>query len=103
MHTNKSLDGKWSAETAVNAYYEAIYISAITDHDRVTLFDGINDPNFVIIAERKTRCRGRWPLGAHIPDCCRFSQRSGNAQTRISSAVRADGIAGIAHLTGVEI
>ncbi|NLY30721.1 MAG: hypothetical protein GX047_08860 [Firmicutes bacterium] len=100
MHTNKSLDGKWSTETAVNAYYEAGYTYlAITDHDRVTLFDGINDPNFVIIAgEENTVPWPFWPLGAHMLRLFVDSpQRSGNAQTRISSAVRADGIAGIAH------
>ena len=100
MHTNKSMDGKWPIETAVNAYYEAGYTYlAITDHDRVTLYDDLYDPSFVMVpGEENTVPWPFWPLGAHMVRLFVDShQWTGDAQTRITTAAKAGGIVALAH------
>lgn len=70
LHTSESLD-VWKripVEQTVRRYKEAGYhFIVITDHDRVTQFEALNDSEFVVIPGiEETIVAGVWPLGKHL-------------------------------------
>lgn len=100
VHTDKSFDGKWPMESAVGAYREAGYTYlAIADHDRVTLYNDLDGPDFVTIpAEENTVPWPFWPLGTHMLRLFVDSHAwSGDAQARINKTIKAGGMAALAH------
>lgn len=98
-HTNRSIDGKWTAEQSLRAYAEAGYdFVAITDHDTVTRIDGSPHGLILIPAEENTVTFPFWPLGQHavylfVDD----TVRRGSAVERFSRVQQQGGIIQIAH------
>ena len=67
LHTNRSSDGKWSVEKALETYAARGYdFVAITDHDTVTVSKSVPDGLTVITGEEHTLAHLSYPIGQHV-------------------------------------
>lgn len=67
VHTDRSIDGKWPLETALQVYAQKGYdFVVITDHDTVTTPGSVPDGLTVITGEEHTFSQSFYPLGQHI-------------------------------------
>lgn len=66
VHTDRSIDGKWTVEEALAAYAAKGYaFVAISDHDSITRPETVPEGLVVIPAEENTVAFPFWPLGHH--------------------------------------
>lgn len=99
VHTDASIDGRWSVEEALAAYAAAGYdFVAITDHDKVTVPERVPDGLIVIPAEENTIAFPFWPLGQHaIHLFAREHVKKGSAVQRFEAMRTGGGLISIAH------
>lgn len=66
VHTNQSIDGKWSIEAALETYAKRGYdFVAITDHDAVTIPTAAPPALTVVRGEEHTLSQPFYPIGQH--------------------------------------
>lgn len=99
VHTDASIDGRWSIDDALAAYAAAGYdFVAVTDHDKVTMPERVPDGLIVIPAEENTVSFPFWPLGQHAIHLFAGEHvKKGTAVQRFEAMRGAGGLISIAH------
>ncbi len=99
VHTRRS-DGRLQPEEVLARYRAAGYaFVCLTDHNRVTVCDTLNGPDFLAIpGVEETVVRGMYPLGPHLNRL--FADRPlgrGTVQERLDATRREGGVAVLNH------
>lgn len=99
VHTRRS-DGRLEPEEILARYRDAGFtFVALTDHDRLTICDALDGPDFLAISGvEETLVRGIYPLGPHLGRL--FVDRRlgrGSAQERLDATRREGGVAVLNH------
>ncbi len=99
VHTRRS-DGRLEPEEILARYRDAGFtFVALTDHDRVTVCDALDGPEFLAVSGvEETLVRGIYPLGPHLGRL--FVERrlgAGSAQERLDATKREGGVAVLNH------
>ncbi len=99
VHTDQSIDGKWTVAEALAAYAAGGYdFVALTDHDAVTIPGDVPEGLLVIPAEENTVAFPFWPLGHHaVLLFVREHVSRGSARERFDAALAQGAIVSAAH------
>lgn len=99
VHTTRS-DGRMTPEEALARYRDLGFaFVCLTDHDRVTLCDALDGPEFVAVPGiEETVVRGVYPLGPHLGRLfVRDRLGRGSVEERVEATRRAGGVPVLHH------